>query len=157
MPAQTAALRELRSQLAQRGVVLPRGTLPFMFGNTPALASHLAALVAKGQKTATAGLLWAWEAEAGGPPHVGQVYAVHDSDGTPITVIENITVQIVPFNCVTEAFAREEGEGDLSLDWWRRTHWHYFSDECRRLGREPVEDMPIVCQRFRILYPAQAS
>lgn len=127
-----------------------------MFGNTPELASHLAALVAKGQKTATAGLLWAWEVENGGPPQEGQVYVIHDWEGVPVAVIENTHVQIVPFNRVEAEFARKEGEGDLSLVWWRSAHWHYFSDECRRLGRKPAEDMPIVCQQFRVLYPSAA-
>ena len=56
----TIALQDLKARLAQGGFVLPSGALPFMFGNTPELASHLASLVATGQKTATAGLLWAW-------------------------------------------------------------------------------------------------
>jgi uncharacterized protein YhfF len=62
-------------------------------------------------------------------------------------------MRIVPFNLVDEQVAREEEEGDLSLGWWRRAHWDYFSTECQRLGRTPSEDMPIVCQRFRVLYP----
>jgi uncharacterized protein YhfF len=153
MQEPTFSIRNLVSRFAPRGVVVPSGALPFMFGNTPALAHTLASLVAQGQKTATAGLLWAWEADDGGPPQVGQVYVVHNWEGLPVALIENTHVSIVPFNRVDAQFAREEGEGDRSLAWWRRTHWHYFAAECRRVGREPSEDMPIVCQRFRLLYP----
>jgi uncharacterized protein YhfF len=153
MQEPTFSIRALESRLAQRGIVVPSGALPLMFGNTPELAQKLLSLVVKGQKSATAGVLWAWEADDGGPPKEGQVYIVHDWNGMPIAVIENTQVSIVPFNRVDAQFAREEGEGDLSLVWWRRAHWHYFSAECRRLGREPSEDMPVVCQRFRILYP----
>jgi uncharacterized protein YhfF len=149
----TFSVRDLASRFAQRGVVVPSGALPFMFGNTPELAHELSSLVAQGQKTATSGLLWAWEADDGGPPREGQVYLVHDWEGMPMAVIENTQVRIVPFDRVDAQFAREEGEGDLSLAWWRRIHWHYFSAECRRFGRDPAEDMPIVCQRFRLLYP----
>jgi uncharacterized protein YhfF len=94
-----------------------------MFGNTPELDQKLASLVAQRQKTATAGLLWAWEADDGGPPKEGQIYIVHNWEGMPIAVIENTRVSIVPFNLVDAQFAREEGEGDLSLAWWRRVHW----------------------------------
>jgi uncharacterized protein YhfF len=73
-----------------------------------------------------------------------------------MAVIETTQVQIVPYKLVEAEFAKDEGEGDLSLAWWRQVHWPYFSAECRRLGREPTEDMPIVCQRFRILYPQAA-
>jgi uncharacterized protein YhfF len=134
MQEPTFSIRALESRLAQRGIVVPSGALPFMFGNTPELARKLSSLVAKGQKTATAGVLWEWEADDGGPPKESQVYIVHDWKGMPIAVTENTQVSIVPFNRVDAQFAREEG--NLSLAWWCRAHWHYFSAECRRLGRE---------------------
>jgi len=30
-------------------------------------------------------------------------------------------------------------------------HWRFFSRECRRIGREPSEDMPVVCSVFELL------
>jgi uncharacterized protein YhfF len=157
MQIPTFSIQDLESRLVPHRGVVPPGMLPFLFGNTPELASTLASLVATGQKTATGGLLWAWETDEGRPPKAGQVYLVHDWEGTPIAVIENIQVCIVPFHLVDAAFAWEEGEGDRSLAWWRQAHWCYFSEECRRVGREPAEDMSIVCQRFRLLYPRAAS
>src|SRR5262245_48991080 len=106
MQEPTFSIRDLASRFTQREVVVPSGSLPFMFGNTPALAHTLASLVAQGQKTATAGLLWAWEADDGGPPKVGQVYVVHDWEGMPIALIEHTHVSIVPFNRVDAQFAR---------------------------------------------------
>ena len=46
----------------------------------------------------------------------------------------------------------EEGEGDRSLEYWRQAHWNYFSPICTALGREASEDMPLVCERFRLVY-----
>ncbi len=136
-----------------RGVVVPATTLPFMFGDTPELASELLDLVVQGKKTATAGLLWAWDANDGGPPKEGQTYIVHDWDGAARAVIENTQVTIVPFDRVDAQFAAAEGEDDLSLASWRRAHWEYFGRECKRLGRSPSQIMPVVCLRFRVLYP----
>jgi uncharacterized protein YhfF len=53
---------------------------------------------------------------------------------------------------VDEEFARAEGEGDLSLAYWRRTHKHFFSRSLPAIDREFSEDMPLVCERFRVIY-----
>jgi hypothetical protein len=34
-----------------------------------------------------------------------------------------------------------------------RDNWEYLSHRCREIKREPSETMPIVFQRFRVLYP----
>jgi len=48
-------------------------------------------------------------------------------------------------------YAAVEGEGDGSLAFWRDGHWRFFTRECRRIGREPSADMPVVCARFELL------
>jgi uncharacterized protein YhfF len=53
---------------------------------------------------------------------------------------------------VDALFAYEEGEGDRSLAWWRDAHWRYFSRVCERIQRRPEEDMPLVCERFRVVF-----
>lgn len=52
-----------------------------------------------------------------------------------------------------------EGEGDGSLEYWRKAHWAFFSRECKRIGRAPAESMPVVCSVFEVLrvLPAQAA
>ena len=66
-------------------------------------------------------------------------------------VVQNQSVEIVPFNEVTAEYAAIEGEGDGSLDYWRRTHEAFFSRECKRIGRQPSENMPVVCCVFEVL------
>ena len=71
----------------------------------------------------------------------------------PLCIIETTHVEIVPYEEVSEAFAAVEGEGDGSLRHWREVHWLYFSRECQRLGKEPSLRMPIICERFKVVYP----
>ncbi len=66
--------------------------------------------------------------------------------------MESTVVNIVPFDEVTPEFAAAEGEGDLTLAFWRRVHWAYFSGVCEGLGREADERMPVVCEHFEIRY-----
>ena len=122
------------------------------FGNTPKMADELGALVVDGVKTATCGLLWQFEAENEPLPKVGDLDIVLDGNGDPLCVIELTEVEIKPYNEVDAQFAYEEGEGDRSLDYWRKLHWEFFGEICEEIGRELDEAMPLVCQRFRVVY-----
>ena len=124
------------------------------FGDSPELAGELGELVRQGSKTATAGLLWGWEAGVGGPPAVGDREVVIDWNGIPLAVIEFTEVRVLPFAEVDADFARDEGEGDGSLSYWRRAHRSFFGRECERLRRQPRDDMPVVCIRFRVVHAA---
>ncbi len=74
------------------------------------------------------------------------------SCGNEPALITRLTeVSVVPFGEVTAEYAAIEGEGDGSLEYWRRGHWAFFTRECHLLGREPLETMPVVCCVFEVL------
>ena len=33
-----------------------------------------------------------------------------------------------------------------------RRHWRFFSRTLPNIGKEPATDMPLVCERFRVVY-----
>lgn len=70
----------------------------------------------------------------------------------PLCVIETIEVETEPFGEVGEEFAFDEGEDDRSLTRWREEHWRYFSRTLLRIDREPDGRMPVVCERFEVVY-----
>ena len=125
------------------------------FGDNPRLADELGALIVQGVKTATCSALWEWEAEGAAVPQVGLITMVLDGRGEPLCIIETTEVTIRAFNEVDAQFAYAEGEDDRSLAAWRREHWRYFSRVLPEIGRAPADDMPLVCERFRVLYPRQ--
>lgn len=113
----------------------------FSYGDSPALADALLALVLAGIKTATC------HAAAGGPQTVvGQRWVALDGAGRPRAVIETTEYRQCRFDQVDAAFAFDEGEGDRSLAFWRAAHERYF----RRLGQF-APDMLLYCERFRLL------
>lgn len=57
------------------------------------------------------------------------------------------------FDEVDPEFAREEGEGDKSLDYWQTVHRNFFSEELATIGRSFDEAMPVICERFEKVYP----
>ena len=48
--------------------------------------------------------------------------------------------------------ARAEGEDDRTLESWRRIHRQFFEDHID-VGREFSPEMPMVLERFRVVYP----
>jgi uncharacterized protein YhfF len=126
----------------------------WQFGDSAALCDELLALVLAGSKTATAGLLWDYEGSEEPMPRPGGYSVVTDSEGQPACLLRTTEVRIIPYDDVPADFAFDEGEGDRSLAFWRRAHWDYFARRCRALGRAPDERMPVVCERFRLLWPA---
>jgi uncharacterized protein YhfF len=123
----------------------------FAFGDSPALADELAALVEAGRKRATASLPVEFSLEGLPLPAPGDVSVVTRADGTPVAIIELTEVRHVPFHAVDAAFARDEGEGDGSLAWWQAAHRRYFGRVCARVGERFDETAPVICQRFRLL------
>ena len=122
------------------------------FGNTSDMADNLGDLVKRGVKIATASLAWAYQADGEPYPEVGDISIILDGRGDPICIIETTDVEVIAFNTVSEKHAYEEGEGDRSLEYWREVHWAFFAEECNSISREPAEDMPVVCERFRLIY-----
>lgn len=145
--------REARSALPDLPEALPEA---WAFGATPEHADGLLALVLAGIKVGTASSLWDYE-ESGEPlPRVGEFSIILDGAGAPRAVIETTEIEIVPFDEVDEAHAFAEGEGDRTLAHWREVHeryWRTHSENPRGYAR----DMPVVCERFRLLLQAGAE
>ena len=122
------------------------------WGGSPAMADELGALIASGTKTATCSALWEYEAEGEPLPEPGLKTIVLDGNGDPMCIIETTEVEVRPYGEVDARFAYEEGEGDRSLEYWREAHWHFFSRTLPNVGKESTPDMPLVCERFRVIY-----
>lgn len=123
-----------------------------IFGDSEELADELAELVLRGIKRATAGAVWASEAEGKRLPMRGDLSIVTKWSGEPLCIIETAAVEVMPFSEVDAEFAATEGEGDGSLAFWRSAHREYFSRECARAGRQFDESMLVACERFQVIY-----
>jgi uncharacterized protein YhfF len=122
------------------------------FGDGVALADELGQLIAEGVKTGTCSSLWEWQAEGNPIPEVGLLTIVLDGRGQPLCIIETTEVTLRNFNEVNADFARAEGEGDLSLEYWRNAHKTFFSRTLPKIGKAFSEDMPLVCERFKRIH-----
>ena len=67
-------------------------------------------------------------------------------------IVETILVEVVPFDDVTEEHAYMEGEGDRTLQYWRKVHQEFFSKELYKVNNEFHQKIPVVCERFRLIF-----
>ena len=124
------------------------------FGATPAHADELLELVLAGVKTATASSLWDYEHTGEALPEPGLLNIILDGRRNPRALLETVSVEIVPFNEVSDEHAYAEGEDDRTLASWRGVHecfWRAHSQSPK--GFRP--DMPVLCEQFQLLYAAR--
>ncbi len=135
-----------------RGEPIPEKYEAWHFCDVEASANSLAELVYIGQKTATASLAWSYEADGESIPKEGELSVITLWDETPVCIIETTECKVIPFLEVPASFAYDEGEGDRSLQHWRKVHLDYFTKECGKIGRTHSPLMPVVCERFKVVY-----
>lgn len=122
------------------------------FGDSPQMADELLEPVLSGLKTATCSALWEWEHEGNPPPKPGLLSVIMNGNDEPKCIIETVEVTIKNYSEVDAGFARDEGEGDFSLEYWREAHKRFFSRTLPAIGREFSLDMPLVCERFKVMW-----
>ncbi len=151
--ASLPSVDSLTQILKESGIALPPGRVRVDgYGDSAALSESLLALIRTGRKRAGTGLLWAYEHDHEEIARTGDIEIVVDHLNQPAFVTRITSASVVPFAAVTSEYAAIEGEGDGSLEYWRKAHWAFFSRECGRIGREASESMPVVCSIFEVLY-----
>ncbi|MFI7214219.1 ASCH domain-containing protein [Micromonospora maritima] len=131
---------------------------PYEFAFPGPLRDRLVAAVLDGSKTGTTGLLQDYEIEGEPLPAPGARYAVVDSAGRPVAVIELVEVRVARLGDVDLDHARAEGEGYLSIAQWRAGHEAYWHGTDYRgwlgdPGFTVDDDTPAVLERFRLVEP----
>ncbi len=120
------------------------------FGATDEQSDELLGLVLDGSKTATSSARSDYADEEEPLPEPGMLGIVLDGAGHPRALVVTTEARVVPFDQVDAEHAREEGEGDGSLEHWREVHERVFTERGSG-GFQP--DMLVVLERFRVLYP----
>ncbi|WP_114785827.1 ASCH domain-containing protein [Vibrio tetraodonis] len=116
-------------------------------------ANQCAKLINQGIKTASCGLKEAYDIEGEPLPEVGRLSIVLNWHQEPVCIIKLTDVSICPFNQVTEEFARLEGEGDLSYQWWHDAHIEFFKSYAKEVGASFTPESVLILERFEKVYP----
>lgn len=121
------------------------GAGAWQMGDSPELASEIANLIKKGIKTASCGSFASYQQEESAP-RIGSYNIILDGQNVPVCVIRLVSLQLVRFCDINEEFARKEGEGDLSLEYWKKEHQRFFIREGHF-----SEDMELIAEEFEVV------
>jgi uncharacterized protein YhfF/ribosomal protein S18 acetylase RimI-like enzyme len=122
------------------------------FGYGEYVPNYLLALVKNGTKTGTSSAFDLYELEGEEVPRAGDLSVVTYGNGMPGCIIETTEVRIQPFDQIGEREAALEGEGDLSLAYWREVHEHFFQREYSEMGLPFSWNIPVVFEQFKVVY-----
>lgn len=130
----------------------PNTYVAWAFGDSKEMANELAKLVVEGTKTATASNYKLYELENEELPYAGLLNIILDGEENPVAIAETTSVEVVPFDEVTEEHAYLEGEGDRTLAYWREVHEDFFKKEFEEINQGFHHKIPVVCERFKVVY-----
>lgn len=122
------------------------------FGTSP---DELANLVLQGKKTATASAKPEYEWENESLPKANHHYdMLLDGKENPVAILMTTKVYVTPFKDVTAEHAFKEGEGDLSLSYWREAHYRFWTELFDEVYHKTIdiENMDVVCEEFKVVY-----
>ncbi|RVL95607.1 ASCH domain-containing protein [Sinorhizobium meliloti] len=121
---------------------------PMSIGSTPASADEGVRVIIEGIKTATSSPLW--DFPDGCIPFEGALSVLLDGQGKARAILETVSVEIIPFDQVSEDFAFAYGEGDRSLTWFRNAIGRWYEDYAAKSGAAFTRETRIICERIRV-------
>ena len=85
-------------------------------------------------------------------PEAGDYSVILDSNDKALCIIKTVKVTVTEFHKVSEEHAFKEGEGDRSLEYWRKVHIDFLSNELASVNMPFDENRKVVCEEFELVY-----
>lgn len=114
-------------------------------------ANELVKLVLSGEKTGTTSLNKAYVPDEE-KPKINNYSIITNFNGEAKCIIKTIEIKKLPFDEVTKEMAYLEGEGDKSLEYWRRVHRNFFSRYCSSIGKIFNDKDLVIYEHFEVVY-----
>lgn len=109
-------------------------------------------LVLKGKKRSYSHALLGLQHRGEALPQLGDFTILTDWEGQARCIVRTVAVRLKPFFSISSSYAKLEGEGDGTLEQWKKSHWETFGRELEPFGRVPRESMIVVCEVFEKVY-----
>ena len=119
------------------------------FGEAP---DKLAELVLQGTKTATCSVYDLYLINNEKIPQEGDYSIILNSNKEAVCIIRTLKVYVTEFSRVSEEHAFKEGEGDRSLEYWRKVHSNFVTNELASVNKLFDEHSKVVCEEFEVVY-----
>lgn len=122
------------------------------FAGNKDCTDELLGLYLSGKKTAGSSLAEDFLAAGDPLPKVGNFWILLNSRNQPSCILRTINVLTYKFKDVPEQIALLEAEGDLSLEYWRKSHTELYSPFLKSWGINDIEDSTVITEIFEIVY-----
>ncbi|GAD89904.1 hypothetical protein VHA01S_029_00370 [Vibrio halioticoli NBRC 102217] len=116
------------------------------------ITDALISLYLSGKKTAGSSLVEDFEITGDPLPKVGNYWIVLDGKNKPKLILKTVNVEIHKFKSVPEYVAIAEGEGDSSLEYWRKVHIEFFSPYLASWNIENIDESHIITEFFEVVW-----
>lgn len=124
------------------------------FCDNPADADECAQLVLEGKKRATSPAVAELALRGDAWPRVGDLHVITNWVGEAQCIIRTVAVTELRFGDVTAEHAALEGEGDGSLEFWRRVHREYYGRVLDGTESVVSDDLLILFEQFEVVFKA---
>lgn len=122
-----------------------------MWSFDESIEEELLYLISHGIKTATSSLYKFYEMENEDLPKVGNLSIITNSKGEYQVLIKTIRVEVVQFKEVSSEHAYKEGEGNRTLEYWKKVHIDFFNNELKEIDELLKDDDLVVLEEFKVL------
>lgn len=107
-----------------------------------------------GKKTAGSGLVKDY-VTAGDPlPKTGDFWIILDSRDRPQFLVKTVRTELNLFGRIPKSVARAEGEGDLSVAYWKKVHARFYFPFLGAWGIDDLDKAEVITEHFEIVHRA---
>lgn len=122
------------------------------FAGNAAITDGLLELYLSGRKSAGSSLLEDYEAAGDPLPRVGNHWIYLDSKGDPRCILRTEKVVFNKFKDIPAEIAVAEGEGDLSIVYWKRVHAELYEPYLQAWGIGDLAEATVLTEYFKIVF-----
>lgn len=137
---------------------LPESARPISANVTASYAGNaeitdaLLLLYLEGKKTAGSSLLEDFQSAGDPLPRVGNHWIYLNSRNEPCCILRTDRIVTHKFKDVPPEIASAEGEGDGSLEDWRRIHSELYAPFLKQWGIQDLNEATVITEFFSIVY-----
>jgi uncharacterized protein YhfF len=122
------------------------------YAGSPEISAGLLNLYLEGKKSAGSSVLEDFLSVGDPVPQVGDYWILLKGGGEPGCILRTDKIILHKFNDVPVEVAVAEGEGDLSLNYWRRVHSQLWEPQIANWGLAKMEDATVLTEFFSLVH-----
>jgi len=118
------------------------------------ITDSLIALYLAGKKSAGSGLVRDYLTMGDPLPKAGNYWIVLDGRRRPRLLLRTLRVEINLWKNIPKRIAVAEGEGDLSVAYWKRTHRRFYLPFLKKWGIDDLDEAEVITEHFKLVHRA---